>query len=240
MLSFIRGLSSSTRAFAPDKYYKITKYAKPVPKLDYKAGDVIPANQKITIPPNRRHYPIYEYETLFFKAQNRGLYGGLQRTSSNTCSEAGNKNKRSHKPNVVTASLYSEILDKVFKVKVATRVLKTIEKEGGLDRYLLKDSPARTKTMGKVAWRMKYDIMKKLEDSELPVINGKTVYFNHGSHKIVAGKKKLLKHLYPLVYRDSYEPLDYKLFLRNYSWKTAEEVCEDLEKYGFDFRKVSV
>ncbi|EGV61914.1 hypothetical protein PSN45_000609 [Yamadazyma tenuis] len=240
MLTFTRGLTTGSRLFAPDKYYKITRYAKPLSKVSYKAGDVIPADRKVSIPPNKRHYPLYEYETMFFKSQNRGLYGGLQRTSSRTCSESGNKNLRSHKPNIVSSSIYSEILDKVFKVKVSTRVLKTISKEGGLDNYLLKDKPARIKTMGKVAWRIKYDIMKKLESDSLPVIEGKRIYLAYKGHNVYVGKNKLLSYLFEYAKRDTYEPITESQFLATNSWKDIKEVCQDLEKYSFDFKQVSV
>lgn len=236
--SFTRTFVSASPWLAPDKYYKITRYVKPVPK-SYSAGDIIPAGKKVTIPPNRRSYPIYQYETLFFKQQNKGLYGGLQRSSGHTCSESGNKNLRSRKPNIVTASLYSETLDKIFKIKVSTRVLKTVDKEGGLDNYLLKEKPARIKTMGKLGWRIKYDILKALEEKERPSINGQPVYCHYNGQPIAVGKHKLLDQLYPLVKRDSYEPLDKRSFLAKYSWKTSEELCKELETLGYDLGKVS-
>lgn len=205
----------------------------------YSAGDIIPAGQKVVIPPNKRTYPIYEYETLFFKQQNKGLYGGLQRSSGHTCSESGNKNLRSRKPNIVSASLYSEALDKVFKIKVSTRVLKTVDKEGGLDNYLLKEKPARIKTMGKLGWRIKYDILKAMEQKDLPQINGQTVYCQYNGHNICVGKNKIMDQLYPLAKRNCYEPLDKKQFLAKYSWMTSEELCKELEAFGYDLGEIS-
>lgn len=235
----IRAFSTSpTRA---DKLYKLTKYVKPINTTVYKAGDKLPVDtrygKKISIPPNKRFFPLYPYEALFFKQQNTGLYGGLQKTSSKTCSESGNKNLRSHKPNVVKQTLYSEILNKSLKLKVATRVLKTIDKEGGLDQYLLKDKPARVKTLGKVGWRLKYQLLHRLQLQEKQQSG---VFCQYKQHKISVGKQKLLQELYPLVYRDLYVPLTKKQFLIDHSYKTSEEICELLEKYDFDFSTVTV
>ena len=68
---------------------------------------------------------------LVFKRQNRGLYGGLQRKRSKSCSEYLNKTLRAHRPNVQWTKLWSETLNKRLRLRVATRVLKTISKEGG-------------------------------------------------------------------------------------------------------------
>lgn len=40
-------------------------------------------------------------------------------------------------PNVQSKKLYSELLDSHFDLKVTTAVMRTIDKKGGLDMYLL-------------------------------------------------------------------------------------------------------
>jgi large subunit ribosomal protein L28 len=40
-------------------------------------------------------------------------------------------------PNVQNKNLFSETLNKFIEVKVTTSVLRTIDKKGGLDKYLL-------------------------------------------------------------------------------------------------------
>lgn len=233
-----RSFSSTRGTF--DKLYKLTKYVKPIDTSTYKAGDKVPVNtqggKRITIPSNKRFYPLYPYEALFFKQQNTGLYGGLQKTSSKTCSESGNKNLRTHKPNIVRQSLYSEILNKSIKLKVATRVLKTIDKEGGLDEYLLKDKPARIKTLGKVGWQLRYQLLKRLQDNEKQQSG---IYSTYKQYQIGVGKHKLLDELYPLVYRNLYVPITKKQFLIDHSYKTSEEICQSLEQLGYDLTKVS-
>lgn len=237
-LNLKRGFSSTNASL--EKFYKLTKYVKPINTTVYKAGDKVPVNtqygKRISIPPNKRFYPLYPYEALMFKQQNTGLYGGLQKTSSKTCSESGNKNLRSHKPNIVRQSLYSEILDKTIKLKVATRVLKTIDKEGGLDQYLLKDKPARIKTLGKVGWQLKYQLLHRLELNEK---HQSGIYSKYKHYNITEGKHKLLDRLYPLVYRNLYVPITKKQFLMDHSYKTSEEICESLENLGFDLATVS-
>lgn len=222
-----------------EKYYKITKYAKPVDTNIYSAGQEAPYNKVISRV--KKLYPEYEYETMFFKRQNRGLYGGLQRKRSKTCSESGNKTTRAHLPNIVKAKLWSETLNKQIKTRVSTTVLRTVTKEGGLDKYLLKDKPARVKTMGLKGWRLKYDIMKKNEIAENSKGLDHTVYHILDSgKKITVGRGKLLKALYPYVFKDSYEPIEWNQFLKTHTVLTTEELVQKLEQYGYDFAPVSI
>ncbi|OBA23726.1 hypothetical protein METBIDRAFT_64862 [Metschnikowia bicuspidata var. bicuspidata NRRL YB-4993] len=221
-----------------EKYFKITKYARPIDTTVYKAGDKIPSKG---VPTKNKLYPDYKYEAMFFKRQNRGLYGGLQRKRSKTCSESKNKNLRAHLPNIVKAKLWSETLNKCISTRVSTRLLRTVTKEGGIDNYLLKDSSAREKTMGLKGWRLRYDIMKTKELQERSAGSPKPVYHVlESGRKITVGKTKLLKHLYPFVYRDNYEPMDYEKFLRTHGYLTIAEVVSKLEHYKFDFNQVSV
>ncbi|KAF7999233.1 hypothetical protein HF325_006765 [Metschnikowia pulcherrima] len=83
----VRGFSLGVPSLR-EKYFKITKYAKPIDTTIYKAGDAIP------VKPIPQAEEIYKYEAMFFKRQNRGLYGGMQRKRLKTCSESGNKNLR--------------------------------------------------------------------------------------------------------------------------------------------------
>lgn len=232
-----RGFSSSPFLHA-EKYFKITKYAKPVDSTVYKAGDSLPRR---SIPKQKPAYPEYKYETMFFKRQNRGLYGGLQRKRSKTCSESGNKNLRAHLPNIVKAKLWSETLGKQIKTRVSTKVLRTITKEGGLDQYLLKDKPAREKTMGLKGWRLRYDIMRAQEIKANSEGSPTTVYHILAlGKKITVGRSKLLRALYPYVYRDRYEPLEWRDFLKHHCVLSTEELVGKLEEYGHDLGPITV
>jgi large subunit ribosomal protein L28 len=72
-----------------------------------------------------------------FKRANRGLYGDSMIRFGETVSEMGNRTKRSFKPNIQYASLYSEQLGQKVKVRLAACVLQRIDEAGGLDAYIL-------------------------------------------------------------------------------------------------------
>lgn len=225
-----------------DKYHKILRYTKPINTKVYQAGDVLRKIEKVESA--AQQYPKYAYETQFFKRQNRGLYGGAQITRSKNCSEAGNKSLRTHKPNIVKTKLWSEALNKQVCTRVSTSVLKIITKEGGLDRYLTKDKPARIKTLGLKGWRLRYDVLKKHEHEDLQKgldSPDKTVFYIHpdGKH-VTVGRNRLLRELYPLVYKDSYEPLEWSHYLRTHRHLTFAELTAKLEHYNFDFAPVTI
>jgi large subunit ribosomal protein L28 len=68
----------------------------------------------------------------------RGLYDGKDVRSGNTLSFSMKANKRKFKPNVFRKRLYSEILDELVQFHVTCAALRSIDKAGGLDNYLLK------------------------------------------------------------------------------------------------------
>ncbi|KAJ1956285.1 hypothetical protein IWQ62_005336 [Dispira parvispora] len=71
------------------------------------------------------------------KASLKGLYGGRQVQFGNKVSEWDDRTRRTWKPNVQWARLHSRLLNKSFRIKVTTRILRTVDKKGGLDNYLL-------------------------------------------------------------------------------------------------------
>ncbi len=60
--------------------------------------------------------------------------------SGNLVSHANNKTRRRFMPNLQVVSLFSEALNKVFKLKVCSKTLRSIEHNGGLDSYLASTS----------------------------------------------------------------------------------------------------
>tara|TARA_B100000678_G_scaffold84270_1_gene70016 strand:- start:3467 stop:3760 length:294 start_codon:yes stop_codon:yes gene_type:complete len=48
------------------------------------------------------------------------------------------KTKRRFLPNLVNVTLHSETLNRSFKMRIAASTLRTVDKHGGLDGYLLK------------------------------------------------------------------------------------------------------
>lgn len=63
--------------------------------------------------------------------------------SGNNVSHANNKTRRRFLPNLQVVSLLSEKLGKVFKLKVCSKTLRSIEHNGGLDAYLASTSNTR-------------------------------------------------------------------------------------------------
>ncbi|KAJ1658099.1 hypothetical protein IWQ61_002611 [Dispira simplex] len=71
------------------------------------------------------------------KASLKGLYGGKQVHFGNKVSEWDSRTRRKWKPNVQWAHLHSRVLNQSFRIKVTTSILRTVDKKGGLDNYLL-------------------------------------------------------------------------------------------------------
>tara|TARA_Y100000590_G_scaffold288253_1_gene324581 strand:- start:29 stop:307 length:279 start_codon:yes stop_codon:yes gene_type:complete len=63
---------------------------------------------------------------------------GKKFLKGNNVSHANNKNKRRFMPNLQKITFVSEKLGHSFKLKVATSTIRTVEKKGGLDEFLLK------------------------------------------------------------------------------------------------------
>lgn len=106
--------------------------------------------------------PSYPYgPTRLFKQSSRGLYGGQRIQFGNNVSEKWEtKTRRKWYPNVFTRRLYSEALSRYVQVRVSMRVLRTIDKLGGLDEYLLGEKEMRIKTLGESGWWLRWAIMQ--------------------------------------------------------------------------------
>ena len=57
--------------------------------------------------------------------------------SGNNVSHAVNKTKRRFLPNLQNVSFFSEILGKKVRLKVSSRGIKTVEKKGGIDNFVI-------------------------------------------------------------------------------------------------------
>jgi large subunit ribosomal protein L28 len=57
--------------------------------------------------------------------------------SGNNVSHANNRTRRRFLPNVQQTSLMSDVLGEMVRMRVSTRAIRTVEKNGGLDAYLL-------------------------------------------------------------------------------------------------------
>jgi len=67
----------------------------------------------------------------------RGLYDGKDIRSGKSVCFSAKRNNRKFKPNVFKKRVYSETLDEMIRFNLTTSALRSIDKAGGLDNYLL-------------------------------------------------------------------------------------------------------
>ena len=84
---------------------------------------------------------------------------GKKVMAGNNVSHANNRTRRRFLPNLQSASLYSEILEKSMRFKVCSNALRTVEKKGGIDKFL---EVASDSDLSSSAIQYKKLILKKL------------------------------------------------------------------------------
>lgn len=106
--------------------------------------------------------PAYPYGPRpFYHQSNTGLYGAARIRFGNNVSEKNEiKTRRKWRPNVQHKRLWSASLGVYVRTRVTTRVLRTVDKVGGLDEYLLGIKPQRVKDLGPWGWRLRWRIMQ--------------------------------------------------------------------------------
>lgn len=111
------------------------------------------------------HIPDYPYgDHALFKQANKGLYGQSSiQFGNNVSRKTKTTTRRKWTPNVLSKSLYSVALKKRIKLRITSNVMKTIDREGGLDEYLLKDSVQRVKELGPTGWALRWTLMQRPE-----------------------------------------------------------------------------
>ena len=82
--------------------------------------------------------------------------------SGNNVSHAKNRTRRVFRPNLQTVSLASESLDRNVSLKVSMRALKTVDRKGGLDAFLLR---AKDSDLSARALRLKKQVAKRLAET---------------------------------------------------------------------------
>ena len=82
---------------------------------------------------------------------------GKKPMSGNNVSHANNRTKRRFIPNLQNVKLYSSILQKYINLNITIRTMKTVEKNGGLDSYLIKTS---NRNLADTAIKIKKQILK--------------------------------------------------------------------------------
>jgi large subunit ribosomal protein L28 len=74
-------------------------------------------------------------------------------------SHANNKTKRLYRPNLQIISLASEALGNSYKLKISMNALRSVDRNGGLDPFILK---SKDDVLSPKALRLKRAIAKKL------------------------------------------------------------------------------
>ena len=82
---------------------------------------------------------------------------GKKPMTGNNVSHANNRTKRRFIPNLQNVKLYSGTLQKQINLNITIRTMKTVEKNGGLDSYLIKTS---NKNLADTAIKIKKLILK--------------------------------------------------------------------------------
>ena len=77
----------------------------------------------------------------------------------NNVSHANNKTKKIYRPNLQTISFASEALGNSYKLRVSMNALRTVDRNGGIDVFLMK---AKESLLSVKALRLKRAIAKKL------------------------------------------------------------------------------
>ncbi|MEM6898820.1 MAG: 50S ribosomal protein L28 [Pseudomonadota bacterium] len=83
---------------------------------------------------------------------------GTRPMTGHNVSHSNVKTKRRFLPNLLDVSLRSEVLDRSFKLRIAAKALRTVDKLGGLDAYLAK---AKSEKLSDRAAKIKREIEKK-------------------------------------------------------------------------------
>ena len=82
---------------------------------------------------------------------------GKKAMTGNNVSHANNRTKRKFLPNLQNVKLYSQSLEKYLNLKITVRTMKSVEKNGGIDSYLLKKS---NRDLAPEAQKIKRSILK--------------------------------------------------------------------------------
>jgi large subunit ribosomal protein L28 len=84
------------------------------------------------------------------------LSGKLPMAGQNR-SHAENKSKRTFRPNLCQVTLISDTLQRKVRLRISAHALKTVERRGGLDAYLMK---AKDEELSERCQKLKRDVKK--------------------------------------------------------------------------------
>ncbi|KAL8646411.1 MAG: hypothetical protein Q9226_006867 [Calogaya cf. arnoldii] len=134
----------------------------PIPRTFSTTTQALARPSRSALRHRHRDIPTYPHgPSLIYQQSNFGLYGNVKPQFGNKVSEKNEiKTRRKWEPNIHDKRLWSVALGKYVQVRVQARVLRTIDKAGGLDEYLLGESPARIKELGMEGWKMRWRLLQ--------------------------------------------------------------------------------
>ncbi|KAL9633047.1 MAG: hypothetical protein Q9204_003558 [Flavoplaca sp. TL-2023a] len=137
-------------------------FCQPAPRTFSTTTQPLARSSRSALKHAHRNIPTYPHgPRLLYKQSNFGLYGNVKPQFGNMVSEKNEiKTRRKWEPNIHEKRLWSVALGKYMQVRVQARVLRTIDKVGGLDEYLLGESPARIKELGMEGWKMRWRLLQ--------------------------------------------------------------------------------
>ena len=78
---------------------------------------------------------------------------------NNVSERTETKTRRRWRPNILVKNIYSRALGRTVRVKVSSRVLRTVDKVGGLDEYLLGTTAGRVRELGEQGWKLRWAVL---------------------------------------------------------------------------------
>lgn len=114
----------------------------------------------LTVPKDQ--VPAYPYGRFqLYKQRNEGLFGRSKIRFGNTISERYDRKARvTWLPNRHTKRLWSPSLQAFLRTRMTAQVLRTIDRLGGIDEYLLGGKQKRIKELGPAGWALRWKIMQ--------------------------------------------------------------------------------
>ena len=108
-------------------------------------------------------YPTVFYDSRKVPTEN-ALLGGLRVGRVWQTSEFGNRSRRNQSPNIVKTTFYSELFDERWTLMATTKVLRSVDRWGGIDEWLLN---ANNKEIdGRLGFTLKFKVIHKLLQTE--------------------------------------------------------------------------
>jgi len=149
-----------------------------VPKIGQESP-VVPLTQEkqITKKKKKKTHRVQLKPINHIKRAQRGLYHGSTIKFGNWISFSDKKTKRNWKPNIHTIQFFSDLLKKSIKIRVSSKALRSIDKMGGIDTYLLGTKP---KTIDSAfGMKLRQEIIKKWQIINKEKFNGSAFRFKY-------------------------------------------------------------